>query len=392
MPYHALTLPADVPARLTAGVRDLPFDLVRDAQKLEPGQPLRLLSPSGTLLALAAADPENELIRVFAIADEGMSALDSSFFRARVKRALALRRTFGLSREGGAHRLVNMAGDGLPGMAVDLYGDYAVLYVYSRGLITLGRLLADAVMAVAGVAGVVLKVRTRDAAQQQIRQEVLGQSPPDRMVVHEGGVPYEAHLLGGLNVGLFTDMREHRERLARFVNGRTVLNGFSYTASLSVAAARAGAAAVTSVDLSSGVQRWAMENFRLSNLPVERHRFEVDDVAAYLKKAARRGDRYDVILLDPPTYSAARASAWSMRKDYPDLIVRACALLPAGGLLWLSANARELEPLPTLAQGAFSLARRSAQLLEIGGLPPDYPTLPAHPTDRYLQLCLFCVQ
>jgi 23S rRNA (cytosine1962-C5)-methyltransferase len=207
-------------------------------------------------------------------------------------------------------------------------------------------------------------------------------------VVQEAGVSYEVHLGSGLNVGLFTDMREHRLRLARFARERAVLNLFSYTGSLSVAAARAGARLVTSVDLSGGVQRWARENFRLSDLPVEPHRFETGEVTAFLKKAARDGERYDLIIADPPTYSAARASAWSMRKDYPELIGRAAALLPRGGLLWLSANRRDMPPLPELALEALERAQRSASLLEQGGLPPDYPTLLAQPQDRYLQVCL----
>jgi 23S rRNA (cytosine1962-C5)-methyltransferase len=391
MTYHALTLSGEAAARVESGLRDLPIELFRGPERTEAGQPLRLLSPSGTPLAVAVADPENELVRIFAAADENVSALDAGFFRGRVERAHGLRRTFGLDRERTTHRLINGAGDGLPGMAVDVYGDYAVLYVYSRAFVTLGRVLAEALVRSLGVQGVVLKIRTRDAAQQQIKQEVIGAEPPDKLVVHEQGVPFEVHLMSGLNVGLFTDLREHRGRLGRFVAGRTVLNGFSYTGGLSVAAVRGGASSVSSVDLSSGVQKWATENFRLSGLDLAPHRFEVEDVSVYLSKAARRGQRWDVVILDPPTYSAARAASWSMRSDYPDLIGRACAVLSPGGLLWLSANARDLAPLAGLAHEAFRRVKRPAQLLEIGGLPPDYPTLPAQPTDRYLQLCLFCV-
>jgi 23S rRNA (cytosine1962-C5)-methyltransferase len=159
-----------------------------------------------------------------------------------------------------------------------------------------------------------------------------------------------------------------------------------------VAAALAGAERVTSVDLSNGVQSWARENFKLNGLDPNDHRFETNEVSAFMKKAARNGDRYDVVIVDPPTYSAARAGAWSMKKDYPDLIVRAVELLPRGGLLWLSANARDLPPLPQLALEAFARAKRPAQLLEVGGLPPDYPTLPGQPSDRYLQVTLFCVR
>jgi 23S rRNA (cytosine1962-C5)-methyltransferase len=241
------------------------------------------------------------------------------------------------------------------------------------------------------LSGVVLKLRSRESAQGPIQQEIIGSAPPESLIVKEEGVPFEVHLLSGLNVGLFTDMREHRSLLGRFVRGRTVLNTFSYTGALSVAAARGGAHRVTSVDLAAGVHEWAKANFELSGIDAATHRFETGEVSAYLKKAAREGETFDVIIVDPPTYSAARAGAWSMRKDYPELIGRATALLPSGGLLWLSANSRELAALPEIAKGAFARAKRAAQVLSIGSLPVDYPTLPAQPEDRYLQVCLFRV-
>jgi 23S rRNA (cytosine1962-C5)-methyltransferase len=386
--YHALTSSPRVVRELQRGARELPIDLLPGAERCEPGQPLRLLSPGGSLEALAIADPENQLVRVYARADEGFGALDATFCRARVRQALSLRQAFGLRAQETTHRLLHGAGDGLPGFCADVYGQHLVLYVYAKGLLTLGRILATVLREELGLESVVLKLRSQDAAQGTVKQEIVGNEPPEKLVVHEGGVPYEVHLGSGLNVGFFTDMREHRQRLARFARDRSVLNLFSYTASLSVAAARAGARNVTSVDLSAGVQRWARENFRLSELPTEGHRFETSEVSSFLKRAAREGERYDLIIADPPTYSAARASAWSMRKDYPELIGRAAALLPRGGLLWLAANRRDMPPLSELALDALERVQRSASLLERGGLPPDYPTLLAQPQDCYLQVCL----
>src|SRR5688572_22998419 len=159
MAYHALTLTPEVVRVLESGQRDLGIATIAQAERCEAGQPLRLMSPAGALAALAVADPENELVRVMAVADEGVYALDAAFVRGRVKRALALRAAFGLSRERTAHRLINGTGDGLPGLALDVYGDYAVLYTYSRGLSALGRLLAEAVKSELGLSGVVLKLR-----------------------------------------------------------------------------------------------------------------------------------------------------------------------------------------------------------------------------------------
>ena len=391
MAHHALTLNGEVTGWIETGLRDVPLEAVSGAERCEPGQPVRLMAPAGALCALAVADPENGLLRAMATAKEGYSAIDARFVRARLARALELRARFDLTRERTTHRLLNAAGDGLPGITADVYGEHAVLYAYSRGLFSLGRTVAEQLVEAHGIAGVVVKLRGRDAAQGSIKQEIVGQSPAEKLIVHEEGVPFEVHLLSGLNVGLFTDMREQRAQLARITAGKRVLNTFSYTGALSVAAARAGATQVTSVDLASGVQKWARANFELSGLNPDRHQFITGEVGSVLKKAARDGQSYDVIIVDPPTYSAARAGAWSMRKDYPELITRCLALLPSGGLLWLAANGRDIAPLSQLARDAFARAERGGQLLSLGGLPPDYPTLPAQPDDRYLQVALLSV-
>jgi 23S rRNA (cytosine1962-C5)-methyltransferase len=250
--------------RVTQGAPALSLADLGGVAGLEPGRPLRLLDPRGEVVASAVADPENDAVHIFA--RHALRGLDAPFFRTRVEAALALRRALGLVDGVSSYRLVNGEGDGLPGLWVDIYGSFAVLSAASSGLLPLARLLAEEVRAATGVAGVVVKVRGKDPQDRSLKDEVLGETPAQKLVVQELGVPYEAHLLGSLNVGLFCDMREHRRGLRRFVEGRRVLNTFAYTGALSVTAARAGATAVTSVDLSSGVLAWARENFRLSGL------------------------------------------------------------------------------------------------------------------------------
>ena len=252
----------------------------------------------------------------------------------------------------------------------------------SRGLLGHARLLAQAALELlpaAGLplAGAVLKTRLKGSgnAPERAKDDVVGETPPDKLIVRESGVPYEVHLRGGINVGLFTDMREHRAGLARFVRGKRVLNTFAYTGALSVAAARAGAVAVTSVDLAAGPLAWARANFALSGLDAGAHRWEVSDVFRFLDAERERRATYDVIILDPPTVSGARASLWAQKRDYPELIAAACALLPeAGGA---PVDLVEHPPRPERAQARRRRHRprhRDAQVLELGGLPPDYPT------------------
>jgi 23S rRNA (cytosine1962-C5)-methyltransferase len=398
MSLHGVTILATGAQRLAAGHPQLPLTDLAEGTGLEPGRPLRLLSERAEPLGTGVADPENDLVRVWTRgADDETRALDATFFRARVRDALALRQTLGLADGRSAYRLVNGEGDGLGGLAADVYGEFAVVTALSRGLLGHARLLAQAAQAVlpgAGLPlrGVVLKARLKAKGPaptpERAKDEVMGEEPPAKLVVHERDIPYELHLRGGINVGLFTDMREHRAGLARFVRGRRVLNTFAYTGALSLAAARAGASAVTSVDLAAGPLAWARENFRLSGLDPEGpvFRWEVSDVFRFLDGARARGTGYDVIILDPPTVSAARATSWTQKRDYPDLIAAAAALLPDGGHLWISSNTHSGPGIGKHVEAGLLRAGRAGDVLELGGLPPDYPTPVAWPQARYLEV------
>jgi 23S rRNA (cytosine1962-C5)-methyltransferase len=412
MSLHGTAVTTAGAERLRAAHPQLPIADLAGAVAVEPGRPLRLLGPRGETLGVGVADPENEVVRVWRAGEaaaEGVRALDAGFFRGEIRRALALRRTLGLADGVSAYRLLNGEGDGLSGMAVDVYGAYAVVTALGRGLLGHARALAEGAMEVFGEAGLalrgaVLKTRLKvttaasgtgaateaRAGADKSKYQVIGEEPPAKLITHELGVPYEVHLRGAINVGLFSDMREHRAGLARFVRERRVLNTFAYTGALSVAAARAGASAVTSVDLAAGPLAWARENFRLSGLDpaAPRFRWETSDVFRFLEEERARGGRYDVIILDPPTVSGARATSWAQKRDYPELIAAACALLPdEGGHLWISSNTHRGPGLMKHVTAGLEAARRAGAVLELGGLPPDFPT-PVHwPAARYLEVC-----
>jgi 23S rRNA (cytosine1962-C5)-methyltransferase len=361
---------------------------------LEPGRPLRIIDVRGETLAVGVADPENEVVRLWAHGD-GVRALDAAFFRARLAPALALRRTLGLADGESAYRLFNAEGDGLSGLTVDVYGAYAVVNALSRGLLGHARLVAQVALQLLPDAGLplrgaVLKARLKGQGNtpERAKDDVVGEAPPEKLIVRERGVPYEVHLRGGINVGLFTDMREHRAGLARFVRGKRVLNTFAYTGALSVAAALAGASTITSVDLAAGPLAWARANFALSGLDAAAHRWEVSDVFKFLEAEKGRRAEYDVIILDPPTVSGARAALWAQKRDYPELISAACAVLPeSGGHLWISSNTYKGPSVLKHVEAGMALARRDAQVLELGGLPPDYPTPLDWPSARNLEVC-----
>ena len=393
---RAITLPRGAVTFIDNGGRDIACDRLEVTPPLVAGAPVQLLDEAGDEVGLAIFDVDNQKLRMFATPSDGFSTIDGALLAVRVERALKLRRAIGLAGDGkdcsDTYRLLHGAGDGVPGFSCDVLGKWGVLHVYAECMLPLGRQLAEAIAGFARLDGVVLKTRRRGGAAE-VPHEFVGKTPSALEIAHEHGVPMELHLAAGLNVGLFTDMREHRRSLARFAAGKRVLNLFSYTGALSLACARAGAASVVSVDTSAGVHAWAQANFARSNLSTadKQWRWETGDAVRFLARAVKDREQYDLVLIDPPTFSTARGVPWTLDRDYPELIAAAAEVIPDGGLLWLAANTHDLKSLPALADKGLRSLGRSTALLEQGGLPADYPTLPAQPKDRYLQVCLLRV-
>ncbi|HUJ58698.1 MAG TPA: class I SAM-dependent methyltransferase [Kofleriaceae bacterium] len=379
-----LALPAGAARFVAGGGRDVAADQLGVA--LAPGEHLRLVDNAGDELGLGVADPDNALVRVLATPADGLPAIDGALLGVRVERALAWRTRLGLPGADRAYRLIHGAGDGLAGFACDVLGRVAVVYAYGAGLLALARQLAEAVVGFARLDGAVVKLRSGkdDAA---IDRDVVG-TVAERALAREHGVAYEVHPRGALNTGLFTDLRVARRDLAELAAGLRVLNLFSYTGALGLACARGGAAAVTSVDTSDGVQAWARGNFARAGLGGDAWRFETGDAVRFLARAARDRERYDLVIVDPPTFSTARGAPWSLPRDYPALIAQAAAVIPDGGLLWLAANAHGLGSLAKLALAGLRTAGKTAAIAVQAGLPPEYPTVAAQPGDRYLQICM----
>ena len=368
-----------------AELPDLPAGLGR-------GEAVSLTDPEERPIGFGLFDPDNGLLRT--LPADPSEQLDLGFFTRRIDAAFALRQRLGLVDPESAYRLVNGEGDGLAGFLVDIYAGYAIIFTYSDGFDHYVRLLADALDAVLQPIATIAKVRPPgETPTGRVGVTRLSDSdPPRQLVVVEEGVRYEVHLLGGINSGLFCDMREVRKAFGQLAPGCRVLNTFSYTGSFSVVAALAGAESVTSVDFAAGVLHWSKTNFELNGLAPNdsRFRFVRGDVFDFLKTARRKDRLYDAIVLDPPASSAVPGRRWHMKSDYDRLIGHALPLLAPGGLLVVAASSFGSRP-DKLENQIRSAARdrgRRLALLQSFGLPPDFPTQMIHAQHRYLK-CYF---
>ena len=336
-------------------------------------------------------DADEKMVRVLGVGECG--ALDLELVRSRVASAIELRRRLGLMGDGRALRLLAAEAEGLPGIVADLYGEYVVLHQASRALEGLTDLVIDALRESLTLQGIVVKDRARHSAgSKSERARIVGQSPPRRLEVREGQFVADVHLHGNVNTGLFTDLRLERERLMEIATDRRALSTFSYTGLLGAALGRGGASQVTFVDIAEGMHGWAARNLQLNDLDAtdeSRFRFVSVDVLEHMKELHVAGERFDLVLLDPPTYSAARPSAWSLKRQLPILVERAIGLLSGPqARIWLAVTSRahREDVLVSMVQRGAAAAGSSIEVLARRGLPPEHPTLACYPRGSYLKV------
>ena len=163
-----------------------------------------------------------------------------------------------------------------------------------------------------------------------------------RITVQEGGYTFLVNLIDYVDTGLFLDHRVTRSIVGSLCSGRRFLNLFSYTGSFTVYAAGGGARATTSVDTSNTYNEWAQENLRINGFAGSTHRFERQDVFRFLQAAWQKNERYDCIVVDPPTFSNSKKmeGILDIQRDHPRLVHDAARLLTPAGLLFFSTNAR----------------------------------------------------
>lgn len=356
------------------------------------GELIELTGEDGRLLATALLDPADRVVaRVLA---PGAMRLDKAWLLRRIEKAAALRREHAELGDTTAYRLVNGEGDGLPGLTIDRYNDHLMVQLYTAAWKPHLPLLVSALeqaLAPAGIYGKFRPQQTRELAAgdetKKYSRLLAGVAAPGRVPVRENGLVFRVELEAGLNTGLFFDQRENRRDLLGRVQGKKVLNLFAYTGAFSVAAAAAGAERVVSVDVSAAYLDWAKENFGANRLNPKRHGFIVGDCFAVLGEMAQQQERFDVILMDPPSFSTTGKSRFTTRQGTAELVALALSVLNAGGLLITSSNHQKVDLadyLKELRRGALQ-AGCELRIIRTAGQAADFPYPVTFPEGRYLK-------
>lgn len=347
-----------------------------------PAGPVRLTDPRGQPLGWAWWSPQSE-IALRRVEPDGDAAIDKSWWRARLAHAIARRAP--LATVTNAWRLVHGEGDGLPALVVDRYGSSLVVQFLSAAVEAQRGVILDVLQDLLAPTGILARndapVRAREGLPKTV--ELLAGSVPEEVEVDEHGVHYLAAPWTGQKTGAFLDQRENRVMLREHARGRA-LDVFSYHGSFALHLAR-GATQVTAVDASGAALERARANAQRNGVTtldcVEADAFE------WMREAVQRGERYDVIALDPPALAKNRGSIEGARRGYKELNIRAMRLLSPGGLLFTASCSYHVNKAMFLdiVRDAAADSGRPMILRALTGQPLDHPEVLTIPETGYLK-------
>jgi 23S rRNA (cytosine1962-C5)-methyltransferase len=289
--------------------------------------------------------------------------------------------------ETNATRMLHGAADGEPGWYVDRVGEHLL----SQSAGELSAVQLTKLKELASGAGIYHKILRQDmqppGSESVGPRLVHGPAAEDRFIIRENNVRFELSFREGYSIGLFLDQRDNRRRLLRGQIARDfppltpsshrleVLNAFAYTCGFSVCAALAGAA-TTSLDLSRKYLEWGQRNFRLNELDPAGHAFIYGDAFDWFSRLARKRRQFDVVLLDPPTFSRSKShGVFRVEKDLAKLVQAALPLVRQDGVLLVSTNLASMPPeqFLSIVQGAMAGKQRTITAQHYFPQPTDFP-------------------
>ncbi len=381
-----------------------------------------VVASDGTWLARGMINRKSQIV-VRLLTFKYDEAIDETFWRSRLERAMAGRAMLAASDDTTAYRLVNAESDGLPGLVVDRYGDYLVTQFLTLGVERwkqdivgqVGNLLYRGQVGSLPYKGVYdrsdVDVRDKEGLPQT-RGVLAGDEPPDLVEIRENNLRFLVDVKRGHKTGFYLDQRDNRRKVAPYLRGCQVLNCFAYTGAFAVYAMSAGAKSVTNVDTSAEALELARKNADLNatqlrhserseeppSLKAETLRFAqgdtspgveyvVGDVFAELRRFRAERRAFDAIILDPPKFAQNDQQLARAARGYQDINRVAMNILRPGGILATFSCSGLVSPdlFQKIVFSASLEAEREVQIVEKLGQSSDHPILATLPESEYLK-------
>ena len=353
---------------------------------LVEGDLVKVYTSEGEFIATGHWQIGSIAVRVLSFEDE---PIDADFWQQRLQQAYNVRLAIGVA--GNPHnttyRLVHGEGDNLPGLVIDVYGETAVMQAHSVGMHVCRDTIAQALKAVLGdtLKNVFYKSETTLPFKAALGQEngfLLGKATDN--VALENGLKFHIDWLKGQKTGFFVDQRDNRSLLELYSKGRNVLNMFCYTGGFSVYSMRGGANLVHSVDSSAKAVELVNANIALNFPGDTRHEAFAADAFKFLDEM---GDKYNLIILDPPAFAKHKDALRHALKGYTKINQKAFEKIQPGGILFTfsCSQAVNKDQFRMAVFTAAAIARRKVRILHQLHQPADHPVNIYHPEGEYLK-------
>ncbi len=362
------------------------IDMTAEAKGLLPGTVVTLADAAG-IVGTALFNPR-PLISARLLDADGRTQIDRSWLASRFGRALRLReRLF----DRPFYRLVHAEADGLPGLVVDRYGTICVVQLNTAGMDLLSGEIVNALREVLAPSGIVLQ---RDGPARRLEgledaaPELIGDIPAPA-TIEENGVAFFADLAGGQKTGWFFDHRENRARVAALSKDRRALDVYCYLGGFGIQAAVAGAREVVCVDRSEPALDLASRAAADAGV-AGRCRFERGEAFSTLERYASAGERFGIVVADPPAFVKSKKDLKPGARGYRKLARLASSLVESEGILCIASCSHHVD-LPMFGdevRRGLHDAHRQGRILYAGGAGPDHVVHPSLPESAYLK-CLF---
>nr|WP_095995612.1 class I SAM-dependent rRNA methyltransferase [Salipaludibacillus agaradhaerens] len=365
--------------------------VVNPNKLVEEGQILNVIDEEGTFIGRGYYGLQNKGLG-WILTDKKDEAVDEGLFRRKLIKAFGRRRPFFEDERTTAFRLFNGEGDGIGGLTIDYFDGYYLINWYSEGIYRFKKTIIEALASHSAYRGIYEKKRfATDGKYVEDDDFIMGERGEFPLIVKENDVNIAVYLNEGAMVGVFMDQRHVREALFnKYAKGRTVLNTFSYTGVFSVFAALGGAEKTTSVDLANRSREKTIEQFSINKVDPANQHIIVEDVFAFFKRAEKRGDRYGLVILDPPSFARSKKYTFSAAKDYLGLLQQAIRLTEENGIIVASMNHAGVsrKKFRRVIDQSFREEGVGYKILESHSLPEDYRINQDYPEGNYLKVAI----
>jgi len=353
------------------------------------GDVVEILSHDRQFLGLGFFNPHS-LISVRFLSPQ-REEISQEFFERRIGDASTLRTQLFPGSE--AYRLVNGESDFLPGLIIDKYNEYVSIQALSSGMDKRLNQICDVLESTLHPKAIIERNDSPLRALEHLeeRKGTL-RGVAEHTIVSENGAKFNVDLLKGQKTGFFLDQRENRKRIRCHIGGADVLDCFCNEGGFSINASLGGANHVLGIDISDT----AIERARVNSVINQTNNIEFaqGDVFDILKEYSAAGKRFDVVILDPPSFTRSRKNVRSALKGYKTINGLALTIIREGGFLMTAScshHVTEESFLETIDESSRRSGRK-LRLLELSGASPDHPVLVSMPETKYLKFAVFSVQ